>query len=189
MEVTPQAIYQQTLDKQRVVIIGSSKSVIGKFIQHVLKFHHRKFDYIIDKQISEPLTKSEAPVVFIEASEQHVTGFHHHMIVFSAVDLNVNQLTAICDATPKSGIIFYPETNSTIKSVAGKERTDTLSIPYKEYAHEKSGNSISLISSKKVKVPVTFSDAQHLEAASAAKEVLKKVGITSDQFYQAISSF
>ncbi len=190
MEVTPQTIYQQAIDKQRVVIMGSNKSVIGAMVSHVLKYHHRKFDYVADKQLNDGYKVSEAPVIIIESEDENVLRYHHHIGVLSSENSTEQAvIESFCNATPKSGILIYPESNSALKSIGSKERTDVMAIGYKPYPHEQNGAGIQLISSTKEKVPVKISGSKNLEALSAAKEILKKIGITSGQFYKAISSF
>jgi UDP-N-acetylmuramate: L-alanyl-gamma-D-glutamyl-meso-diaminopimelate ligase len=44
----PEFIYQNSQNKQRVVIAGShGKTTITSMVLHVLKFHNRKFDYLV----------------------------------------------------------------------------------------------------------------------------------------------
>ena len=48
----PEYIYQQSRQKQRVVIAGShGKTTITSMILHVLKYHNRPFDYLVGAQI------------------------------------------------------------------------------------------------------------------------------------------
>ena len=51
----PDFIYQQSIDKQRLVIAGTySKTLIAGLIIHILNFHKRKFDYAIDVLLYVP---------------------------------------------------------------------------------------------------------------------------------------
>ena len=166
------------------MIVGDNRKATGEIMLHVLKQHQRKADYVTDRQRTVTLT--DAPILILESQENPPTDFQHHVLVITS---QVQSLTALCDLTPKSGIIVYPEWDSAIKTIAAKERSDVQALGYKPYKHEKNGSSVTLLSSTDERVPVKFSSVTQLEAAAAAKEVLKKIGITSRQFYQAISSF
>ena len=49
----PEFMYLQSQHKQRVVIAGShGKTTITAMILHVLKYHNRKFDYLVGEQIN-----------------------------------------------------------------------------------------------------------------------------------------
>ncbi|HSI90310.1 MAG TPA: Mur ligase domain-containing protein, partial [Adhaeribacter sp.] len=48
----PEFIYEQSKNKQRIVIGGShGKTSITSIIMHVLQFHNRKFDYAVGAQL------------------------------------------------------------------------------------------------------------------------------------------
>src|SRR5918997_1280803 len=70
----PEYIYQQSIDKQRIVIAGShGKTTITSMILHVLKYHNRKFDFMVGAQIEgfETMVRlsEDAPVIIIEGDE------------------------------------------------------------------------------------------------------------------------
>lgn len=184
MEISPLELYRQAVNKQRIMIVGDNRKTTGRIIAHVLKHHQRKFDYVADQQ--DHVTISEAPVFIYESPGTEAQGFHHHILVLTP---NAPSASTLCDLTPKSGIIVYPEWDTITKGVAAKERADVLTIAYKPYKHEKKGAELALVSSTNERFPIKFSDAATLEAAAAAKEVLKKIGISSSQFYKAIQSF
>ena len=70
----PEYIYQQSIDKQRIVIAGShGKTSITSMILHVLKYYNRKFDYMVGAQIEGFDTmvqlSEDAPIIVIEGDE------------------------------------------------------------------------------------------------------------------------
>lgn len=188
MENTPSYVYRQSVDQQRVVVVGTNRSLIAEIVRHVLQFHHRPVDYI-GEQPGKTQISARAPVAVIAADHDALLEYHHHILVISSPYAAPTPLVALCNHTPKSGIIVYPETDGAIKSIATAERPDVQVISYKPYQHEKTGGGIALVSSTNEKFPVKFSSSNHLAAAAAAKEVLKKIGISSGQFYKAIQSF
>jgi len=192
MPVTPSTIYQQGIDKQRILITGQGRSVIASLVRHVLDQYNRKYDFISNRP-TDNFKLTEAPVLIVEASESpELLEYKHHIAILSHSDLkdgSKSALTRIMDATPKSGILIYAELDPEIKALATRERADVQAIPFKTYAHEIQNGKTILITSTQEKFPIALSGDANLQYVSAAKEVLKRIGITSGQFYRALSTF
>lgn len=185
--MTADKIYQQSLDKQRVVITGSLSSLIGSLVRHVLTFNKRKFDWHGPTSVNG--TNAQAPVLLIEAQEQ-LAEYHHHILILSEVPSSrLAELETIANATPKGGIIIYPETDKTLKPIASRERADVQVLPYTTYKHEVKNGETILITSTNEKFPIALKSEQELQCIGAARELLKKIGISSGQFYRAVSTF
>jgi UDP-N-acetylmuramate: L-alanyl-gamma-D-glutamyl-meso-diaminopimelate ligase len=179
-------IYQQCIDKQRVVVTGKGSRIIALLIVHVLKYHNRKFDYILENQ--ESVIHKDSPTIIIQGPTLSLD-YNHHIGVISAPGSDLDQLDKFADATPKGGTLIYAENDPKIKIIGSKERTDIQGIPYISFKHEEQNGKTFLVSGSNEKIPVRISGALFLECASAAKEVLKKLGITSGQFYKAVGDF
>lgn len=186
--MTPEQIYQQCIDKQRVVITGNGSRFISLLMLHVLKQYNRKIDYVLEDQ--EPVLHKDAPTVIIQESSQ-LLGYKHHIGILSDLTsgTDAKPCEQFADATPKGGTLVYSETDPRVKAIGAKERADIQTISYKPYRHEIQNGKTILISSTNEKIPVKLSGSLQLQYVSAAKEVLKKLGITSGQFYRAIGSF
>ncbi|MBS1682965.1 MAG: hypothetical protein JST48_14730 [Bacteroidetes bacterium] len=188
MQSLPSSLYSQCVDKQRIVVVGKHKARITELIAFVLKFNKRKID--LSTQVAEHI--SDAPTIIIEGSDQpgEIANYQHHIIIFSQLnETNKNEYAVLADATPKSGGIFYDETDSLAKSIATKERTDVVAIPFGKPKSETLNGKVVLVSSSKEKFLVNLSSDEDLKCCNAAKELVKKIGITSEQFYKAISAF
>ena len=186
--MTSTEIYLQSIDKQRILVVGGGSNLISSIIEHILKFHHRKFDYIIS---GKPATiRNDSPIIIIENSSQPID-FKHHIVILgnSASSEELVELQTLADATPKGGTIIYPKTHATINKIGSKERPDVQAIAYEDYKHEEVEGKTMLISSTKERFPVDLSGDLDLQCVSAAKELLKKIGISSGNFYKAISAF
>lgn len=193
--IDPGQVYNQSVDKQRIVIAGSQSLGIAAMVVFVLKAFNREFDYIVEKPVNGMTSAAhitDAPIIVIQDGAKpssSLLAYHHHMAVISPVEaadeLVVSQFA---DATPKGGILIYAE-SGTAEKVGKKERPDTLHIPYKTYPHVMEGGQVALISSTNGRIPVKFSGEKNLLNARAAREILKKLGITSQQFYSAIARF
>lgn len=209
----PEFIYEQSKDKQRVVIAGShGKTTITSMILHVMKFHNKNFDYMVGAQIEGfdnpvKITK-DAPVIILEGDEylsspidlrpKFVHYKHHiglisgiawdHINVFPTFEDYVKQFDLFADSTPKAGMLIYPD-NDDIAGIIGKKERDSIScIEYSVHKNEvKDGKTFLITDFGKIEVSV-FGEHNMLNI-SAAKSVCTKLGITDEMFYQAIPSF
>jgi UDP-N-acetylmuramate: L-alanyl-gamma-D-glutamyl-meso-diaminopimelate ligase len=185
MEMTPQALYQKNLDKQRIVIVGEERHQLVKMIAVVLQQCNRKVDFFSEGKLTE---QASSPAIIIEADE-NLTGYHHHMGVLTPTSsMNMAEVMQFADTTPKGGTLIYPEENAQLKSLLGKERADVQVIPYKILSHQIKDGSVFLVSSANEKFPIKLKGNQNLVLLSVAKELLKKIGISSGQFYKAAAT-
>jgi UDP-N-acetylmuramate: L-alanyl-gamma-D-glutamyl-meso-diaminopimelate ligase len=186
--LTSTEIYQQSIDKQRILIVGGGSNLISSIIEHTLKFHNRKFDYIISGRPAS--VQTDSPVIIIENVPQPID-YKHHIVILgnSASTEELIELQILADATPKGGTIIYPKTHVGLNKIGSKERPDVQAIAYEDYKHEEVEGKTILISSTKERIPVELNGDLDLQCASAAKELLKKIGISSGNFYKAISAF
>jgi UDP-N-acetylmuramate: L-alanyl-gamma-D-glutamyl-meso-diaminopimelate ligase len=69
----PDFIYQQSIDKQRIVVAGShGKTTTTAIICHVLNYFKRDFDYVIGARVGDlenTVKLSDAPIIIIEGDE------------------------------------------------------------------------------------------------------------------------
>lgn len=181
-------IYNQSLDKQRIIITGAQSSLIASMVLHVLTFNKRKFDFSIDNET--PSLSADAPLVIIQGNTQ-LLDYKPHIAILSNPESNsqLAEFEQLADATPKGGTLLYPESNPALKRIASKERTDVQLITYNVFEHNKKNGEIQLKSSKGEQFPVSLNTDTQLECANAAHELLKKIGISSSQFYKAIGTY
>ncbi len=209
----PEYIYEHSRDKQRVVIAGShGKTTITAMIIHVLNAYKRNFDYVIGakvKGVEQTVKLSDAPVIIIEGDEYLSSAidpkpkflrYHHHIGVISGISWDhanvfpteeeyVRQFDRFADHTPKGGILIYCEQDSMTLMIGKKDRIDVTAISYKSHPHtnDKDGG-FSLVYNKE-KYPVKVFGNHNFQNISAAREVLKRIGVTSDQFFAVIGTF
>jgi UDP-N-acetylmuramate: L-alanyl-gamma-D-glutamyl-meso-diaminopimelate ligase len=186
--LTAEDIYHQCTDKQRIIIVGGECDLIASLVVHVLQFHKRKFDFVLNGRA--PSITKESPVVIIEGVSQPAE-YKHHIVVFgnSASDSELDLFESLADATPKGGTLIYPKFHPRLEKIGLKERTDVQAIGYNTYKHEIAEGATVLITSKNERIPVSLTGDGELQAVSASKELLKKIGISSGQFYEAIRSY
>jgi UDP-N-acetylmuramate: L-alanyl-gamma-D-glutamyl-meso-diaminopimelate ligase len=209
----PDYIYEHSKDKQRIVIAGShGKTTITAIIVHVLKYFNREFDYVIGarvKGIENTVQLSDAPIIIIEGDEylssaldptpkflryQHHIGLisgvaWDHANVFRTEEEYVKQFDHFADQTPKGGILLYCEHDTIALIIGKKERGDLLEIPYKSHTHTSDNNNQFFLTNGKERHPIKIFGSHNFQNISAAKELLKKIGISAEQFFEAIPSF
>ncbi len=209
----PEYIYQQSLDKQRIVIAGShGKTSITSMILHVLKFHNRKFDYMVGALLEgfDTMVKltDDAPVIIIEGDEYLTSPldrtpkflhYHHHIGLVSGIawdhinvyptfDEYVKQFEIFADSTPKGGMLIYSENDDLATVICGKEREDVQQIEYKAHKHDiRHGQ--TYLTTEKGDVPLQIFGKHNMRNLAGAKAICTKIGITDDMFYEAIKSF
>lgn len=191
----PEFIYEFAKNKQRLVVVGTSgRASIASIIIHVLKSINRQVDYVLSDERANSFSLSDAPLIVIDGSASRASAvyhtpqfirYKHHIGVMAEVEYDPNgalsendfirQFDLFADGTPKGGILIYWEQDKIASVISNKERADVLYVPYKAHPKEK--------------LPSSFSDKKSLLNASAALEALKKVGVSSEQFYKALSTY
>ena len=208
----PEYIYQQSLDKQRIVIGGShGKTSITAMILHVLKYFKRDFDYMVGAQLegfSTMVRLSNAPIIIIEGDEYLTSPidltpkflhYHHHIGLISGVAWDhinvfptfeeyVKQFDAFADSTPKGGILIYCDHDPVAAVIGSKEREDVQSIEYRAHKNEIVNGITYLVHGNK-NYPLQIFGKHNMKNISAAKTVLQKLGISDNMFYEAIQTF
>jgi UDP-N-acetylmuramate: L-alanyl-gamma-D-glutamyl-meso-diaminopimelate ligase len=208
----PEFIYSQTLNKQRLVVAGShGKTTITSMIMHVLKFHDREFDYVVGAKVKgfeETVKLSDAPIIIIEGDEYlssridptpKFLHYHHHIGLISGIAWDhvnvfpteedyVAQFDLFADATPKAGSLAYNDEDALAPVIGSKERPDVRPLPYTTHPHEIINGTTYLVNgSDRIKLKI-FGN-HNLLNLSGAKEVLARLSITKENFYDAIKSF
>lgn len=208
----PDFIYEHSRDKQRIVIAGShGKTTITAIVMHVLHYHKRKFDYVAGAKVNgieNTVRLSDAPVIVIEGDEYLSSAldptpkflrYQHHIGVISGIAWDhanvfpneeeyVKQFDLFADQTPKGGMLIYCEQDPMNLMIAKKERTDVLSLPYKTHSHTEENHQFFLTNAKE-RYPIKIFGTHNLQNIAAAKELLKRIGISTDMFFEAITSF
>jgi UDP-N-acetylmuramate: L-alanyl-gamma-D-glutamyl-meso-diaminopimelate ligase len=210
----PEYIYEHSKDKQRIVIAGShGKTTITAIIIHVLNYCKRKFDYVIGARVrgieNTVRLSADAPIIIIEGDEYLASALdptpkfiryqHHiglisgiawdHFNVFPTDEEYVKQFDLFADQTPKGGILIYCEQDPMALMIGKKERSDVTEVAYKSHAHTSDNNGHFYLTDGKEKHAIKIFGSHNYQNISGAKEVLKKVGVTNEQFYAAMNSF
>ena len=210
----PEFMYQQSQQKQRVVIAGShGKTTITAMILHVLNYHNRKFDYLVGEQIEGFETMAQltpdAPVIILEGDEYPSSPidarpkFLHyqphialisgiawdHVNIYPTWDEYVDAFELLAEAMPKAGILIFDESDDMLDIIGQKERTDITKIPYLPHPATTADGQTFLLTKKGSKVPVQIFGQHNLKNIAGAMTLCDRIGITEEQFYEAIPTF
>ncbi|MEQ9592741.1 MAG: Mur ligase family protein [Cyclobacteriaceae bacterium] len=209
----PEFIQRLCTDKQRIVIAGShGKTTITALVLHVLQFYKRKFDYIIGARVEgleNTVKLSDDPIIVIEGDEYLSSAidrvpkflkYNHHMAVISGIawdhanvfpkkeDYN-KQFDLFANLTPKGGTLIFNSEDPLANAIGKVERPDVQSIPYKAEDYTVEAGAYYIKSADEPKLKISLFGKHNMQNIAAARELLKKIGISSSQFYKALPSF
>lgn len=210
----PEYVYELSRQKQRVVITGShGKTTITSIILHVLNYHKREFDYLVGAQPDGFATMTKltpnAPIIIIEGDEYASSpidpqpDFLHykphialisgiawdHVNIYPTWEEYVDQFEHLAEAMPKAGVLIFDESDDMLDVIGQKERPDITKVPYESHPHTIVDGQTFLITKEKAPVPVRIFGEHNMKNIAGAMTVLDVIGITDEQFYQAIPSF
>lgn len=209
----PEYIYEQTKNKTRVVIGGShGKTTITAMILHVLHYNNIDCDYMVGAQLKgfDTMVKlsNEANIAIIEGDEylsspiDRRPKFHlyhpniallsgiawDHINVFPTFENYVEQFKIFIDLISENGSLIYCNADKMVENVALSARSDIKRWPYNIPAHVNENGITSLIV-EDTKVPIKVFGHHNLMNLNGAKLVCNELGLTDQQFYEAIKSF
>ncbi len=208
----PDFIKEESSNKQRIVIAGShGKTTITGMIIHVLNHIGRKFDYLIGADLNgldNQIRLSDAPVIIIEGDEYLTSSldrtpkflkYEHHIGLISGISWDhinafptfeeyVHQFDIFGDATPKAGSIIFCGDDNMATVIGTKERDDVNRLEYVTHPH-KVVDGVTYLLTDKGDVKVSIFGKHNMQNIAGAQVLLKRIGVTDDQFYEAIQSF
>lgn len=209
----PEFIFDHAKNKHRIVIAGShGKTTITGIIIHVLTHLNRKFDFLIGSNVrgmeQRVRLSKEAPVMVIEGDEYLASAldqepkflkYHHHIGLISGISWDhanvfrnendyMQQFERFADTTPKGGTLVYYENDPLVSMIGAKDLVDVQRVPYKSHPHTAEKARFKLTVGKE-RIPIRIFGGHNLQNISGAREVLKKIAVTNEEFYEAIKSF
>jgi UDP-N-acetylmuramate-alanine ligase len=209
----PEYLSMQTRDKTRIVIGGShGKTTTTAMILHVLKCLNINADYMVGAQIEgfDNMVKLsyEARIAVFEGDEYLTSTldrrpkFHlyrphiavltgiawDHVNVFPTFENYVEQFSKFVDLVEVEGRLIYFEDDENLKKIADNARKDIVAFPYHtpDYVIK---DGITFLKTKEGDVPLKVFGAHNLQNIEAARLACRQVGVSSNDFYRAISEF
>ena len=209
----PEYLYEQSKNKTRVVIGGShGKTTVTAIILHVLRHCGIDADYMVGAQLAgfDTMVKitEEAPFIVLEGDEYlsspvdrrpkfHLYKPHiallsgiawDHVNVFPTFENYVDQFRTFIQLIEKDGALVYCWDDPVLRKIAAEGRPDITRVPYGIPKHKVSDGVTSLTRGGKESPLLVFGN-HNLMNVEGARLVCLRMGVTDDQFLDAIQSF
>lgn len=209
----PEFLYEQSKDKTRVVIGGShGKTTITSMILHVMNYHQIPVDFMVGAQLEGfdtmvHLTKENEFVVL--EGDEYLTSpidlrpkFHlyrpniallsgiawDHINVFPTFENYVKQFEIFIESITDGGALVYNEEDAAIVKLINSSTHTIKKFPYKtpDYTIE---NEKTILETSLGKIPLAIFGHHNLQNLEGARWICLHMGISEEDFYEAISSF
>jgi UDP-N-acetylmuramate: L-alanyl-gamma-D-glutamyl-meso-diaminopimelate ligase len=209
----PEYLYQQTRNKTRIVVGGShGKTSTTAMILYVLKKLKIEADYMVGAQIEgfDNMVKLsyESRIAVFEGDEYLTSPidlrpkFHlykphiailtgiawDHINVFPTFENYVSQFSKFVDLMETQGRLIYFKEDPELQKIAENLRRDIVPFPYQTPEHE-IVNGVTYLKTRKGNVPLKIFGEHNLQNLHAARLACKQIGVTEDQFNNAIADF
>ncbi len=210
----PEYLYEQSKTKTRVVVGGShGKTTTTAMILHVLQHCGIEADYMVGAQLEgfEVMVRlSETAKVMVIEGDEYLTSpidrrpkFHlykphvaivtgiewDHINVFPTFEIYKDQFAQFINLIEPGGRLIYCNDDAEVRDVALKNtRTDIAKQPYDVPPHEVV-EGITYLDTAHGRVPLRVFGNHNLLNLTAARYACNSLGVTDEQFDEAIQSF
>ena len=209
----PEFIFNQSKDKIRIVIGGShGKTSITSLVLHVLRTLNIESDYMVGAQLDgfEVMVKlSDTSKYIVLEGDEYLSSaldlrpkFHlykphialisgiawDHINVFKTFENYLKQFEIFINSIEKNGTLVYNELDPELKKLVSSNKSNLNYIPYSIPKHKIiDGISFIDINNRLYRLKI-FGD-HNLQNISGALNICKALGVESEDFYNAITSF
>ena len=208
----PEFLYEQSKTKKRVVIGGShGKTTITSMILHVLHQVGIEADYMVGAQLEGfdvMVRLSETAEWMIMEGDEYLTSpidrrpkfllYHPHIAVVSGIswdhvnvfptfDSYLEQFRLFVKSIEKGGSLIYCETDPEVVNIAQLAKVEKWGYGVHPAVIE--GHQTWVQRENGELLPLNIFGNHNLTNLNAARLVCQKMGVSDDDFYQAISSF
>ena len=209
----PEFIFNQSKDKIRIVIGGShGKTSITSLVLHVLSTLNIESDYMVGAQLDgfEVMVKltDTSKYIVLEGDEYLSSAldlrpkFHlykphialisgiawDHINVFKTFENYLKQFEIFINSIVKNGTLVYNELDPELKKLVSSNKSNLNYIPYSIPKH-KIIDGISFIDVNNRLYRLKIFGDHNLQNISGALNICKALGVESEDFYNAITSF
>jgi UDP-N-acetylmuramate: L-alanyl-gamma-D-glutamyl-meso-diaminopimelate ligase len=209
----PEYLYEQSKNKQRIVIGGShGKTTITAMVMHVLRACGKEFDYMVGSQLEgfETMVRlsDSAPLIVLEGDEYlsspidrrpkfHLYHAHvglisgiawDHINVFPTFDNYVEQFRIFVRQLPAGGALIYSADDREVVAVSNEAAAGVEKIPYTIPAHE-IRDGVTYLQVDGNEVPLKIFGDHNLMNLEGARALCIKAEVSIEEFYRAIQTF
>lgn len=209
----PEYILEMTRDKTRVAICGShGKTTITSMILHVLAYHDQKVDYMVgaqldgfdrmvdfqddnefaviegDEYLSSPLDLRPKFVHYLPHIALISGIAWDHVNVFKTEQQYIDQFQLLLEVIQPGGAVIYnsedPKVTALVERFMGPIKKFPYALP--DWSME-SGRAV--LHTPFGAIPLQVIGNHNMQNLEGARLISNHMGITDDQFYEAIPSF
>ncbi len=209
----PEYLYEQSRGKKRLVIGGShGKTTITSMLLHVAKSLKLEVDYMVGAQLEgyDCMVKlsDNAPFIILEGDEYlsspidlrpkfHLYKPHvailsgiawDHINVFPTFNNYIEQFKIFCELIEEHGTLIYNEEDVELVKLSKSLKNDIQLIGYSTPKYEVVDNG-TILHYQNQKYHLQIFGAHNLQNAMSAMFMAKEIGITPDQFFNALKTF
>lgn len=209
----PEYLYESSKDKTRVVITGShGKTTITSMILHVLNFHNRDCDYMVgaqlegfdtmvrltdhnefmliegDEYLSSPLDP-RPKFVHYRPNIALLSGIAwDHYNVFPKFEQYLHQFELLMSYIEPGGQIIYNEEDPEVKRLVESTKHEIKQFPYQTPAYQVMNENF-VLKTIEGNLELSIFGAHNMNNLEGARWVCSQMGITDEEFYEAIVEF
>lgn len=208
----PEYLYEQSKDKIRIVIGGShGKTTITSMILHVMKQAGIETDFMVGAQLEGfdvMVRLSETAKYMVIEGDEYLTSpidrvpkfhkYHPHIAVISGIgwdhvnvfptfDCYLEQFRIFVNTIEKGGCLIYDGNDPEAAKIAKDATVPTYG--YEIHPYRTDGDDTILIMPNGKEEKVQIFGEHNMKNINAARYVAKQVGISDEQFYEAIKTF
>ena len=208
----PEFIYQESMDKIRIVIGGShGKTSTTAMILHVLNYWKIDTDYLVGAQLEgfdRMVRLSDAQIIVIEGDEYlaspltPVPKFHFykpdlailtgiawdHINVFPTFEGYVEQFEIFINSIEENGTLAYFTGDKILNEIAPQSGKHLQLKPYNTLKHTISNGQTS-IDYRGHDNQLAIFGKHNLQNLNAARIICNQLGISNEDFFKAIENF
>lgn len=209
----PEFLYEQTKNKERIVIGGShGKTTTTSIIMHVLKESGRKFDYMVGSNIEgfdTMVNLEENNDLAVFEGDEYLSSpidmrpkFHlyyphiavitgiawDHINVFPTFENYVEQFSIFVEKIQAGGSLIAFSGDTHVRQICENAKNN-MEIEYYQAHDSEISNGITYLLHNHNKTPLKIFGKHNLENIQAAYKVCKTLGIKDSEFYGAIKTF
>ncbi len=209
----PEYLYESSKNKTRVVITGShGKTTITSMILHVLNFHDRDCDYMVgaqlegfdtmvrltdhnefmviegDEYLSSPLDP-RPKFVHYRPNIALLSGIAwDHYNVFPAFEQYRHQFELLMEYIEAGGQIIYNTDDPEVKDLVESSKQEVKKFPYQTPSYHVANQSF-VLETIEGDLELNIFGAHNMNNLEGARWVCSQMGITDEEFYEAIVEF
>lgn len=209
----PEYLLEMTRDKTRIAICGShGKTTITSMILHVAAYHEQPVDYMVGAQLEgfdrmvhfDPthefavLEGDEYLSSPIDLRPKFIHYLPHialisgiawdHVNVFSTEQEYTHQFEMLLDVIQPGGVVVYQADDPIVNGIVTEFQGPIKKFPYSapDWSME---NGQAVLHTFEGDIPLQIIGAHNMENMEGARLICNQMGITDEQFYEAIPSF